>query len=182
MKTDEPAFEAAQESLKWWNSYYHFLLASHFILGLTGVIVGALIAADFDSYWFGLTTSTLGVISTVVVGIVSFVQPGRMASVFYDAYWRLRIGVLRYKDKSDGADHLLSELSNGYTTVATIQPEALKKHTGAVSRVLDLDGLSEDRRAALEALHRQLAEEEKAEAATEPSDGPLPPTPVPPKT
>ena len=117
------ALDAAKDSMKWWNRYYHGLLFIHFSLGVLGVLVGALIAADFDTNWAILNTQFLGVVSTIIVGIVSFVQPGRMATVFYDAYWRMRVAILRHVEGHTDSATLVDAIAVGFTSVAEIQPE-----------------------------------------------------------
>ena len=156
------ALPETKSSLWYWKIYYHLLFYLHFILGILGVVIGALIAADFGTDVLPIGQKGLGVISAVIVGIVSFLQPGRMASVFYDAYWRLRIAVLRSHSSSEESDELIDALANGYSTVATIQPEAIRKqHANAPT--LDLQDLSEERRTKLTQMHSDLVEEEKAE-------------------
>ncbi|WP_298918962.1 hypothetical protein [uncultured Roseobacter sp.] len=122
---DESALDAAKHSMRWWNRYYHFLLYVHFSLGIMGILVGALIAADFESDMLVLNPQFLGVLSTLIVGVVSFVQPGRMASVFYDAYWRMRVAILRHSEGQSDAAALVDAIANGFTAVAEIQPESL---------------------------------------------------------
>ncbi len=156
--------QEADYSLWYWKLYYHLLLYLHIILGVAGVVIGAMIAADVTVGFFNIGSQGLGVISTVIVGIVSFVQPGRMASVFFDAYWRLRIAVLRSEDSPTANEDLIAALSNGYTSVATIQPEALQKHKDG-NAVLDIHTLSADRREALVERLKELVAEEDAEAA-----------------
>jgi len=125
--SQKTTLEAARQTKRWWGVYYHLLLALHFFLGVSGVLVGALIAADFQSGMFAIESKVLGIISTIIVGIVFFIQPGRMASVFYDAYWRLHIEILKASEKQQESQSLLEGMANGYGAVAAIQPEAINR-------------------------------------------------------
>ena len=163
---DETALEAARDSMKWWNRYYHLLLYVHFFLGISGIVIGSLIAADFNSQRAVLQPQFLGIMSTVIVGIVSFVQPGRMASVFYDAYWRMRVAILRHKEGQIDAPTLVDAIANGFTAVAEIQPEALigsGQKTGG-----DDEDLSDEQRERLAAFREALLAENEKEPDPEP--------------
>ncbi|WP_305988085.1 hypothetical protein [Roseibium sp. MMSF_3544] len=124
MKLDEIE-KQCEEVSKWWRIYYHLLISTHIVLGVVGVAIGAVIAADISV--FSLETKYLGVVSSVIVGIVSFVQPGRMASVFYSAFWRLKVAILQSKLSNDNAELLLIALSEGYERISAVQPEELRK-------------------------------------------------------
>lgn len=153
----------ASKRASWWFFYYHFLLYLHFILGIAGVIVGALVAAGSALNINPTNISLLGVASTVIVGLVSFVQPGRLASVFYDAYWRMRMAVLRSEGSPTAKEDLIEAMTEGYTRIATVQPEALRKYQDA-TKTVDVSRLSEDRRSALFQRLEELLVEEEADA------------------
>ncbi|WP_298838150.1 hypothetical protein [uncultured Roseobacter sp.] len=163
---DETALAAARDSMKWWNRYYHMLLYLHFFLGISGIVIGSLIAADFQTNWKFLEPQFLGILSTVIVGVVSFVQPGRMASVFYDAYWRMRVAILRHKEGQLDPAGLVDAIANGFTAVAEIQPEALI----AAERERDRpdETLTEEQQARLVAFREALLAENADTAETEP--------------
>lgn len=164
----ESTLQAARDTMKWWNRYYHFLLTIHFTLGILGVVIGALIAANFESNLFILSPEFLGILSTVIVGIVSFVQPGRMASVFFDAYWRMRVEILRYSDKETGSGELLDAIESGFLTVATIQPEALKKHQQIKEDEHDDAQLSDEELERLAEYRQQIIDERQDEFVSVP--------------
>lgn len=152
--------KTAQSCRRWWWFYYHLLVYLHIALGVSGVVLGAVIAAGAGLKLSEETMSMLGVISAVIVGIVSFLQPGRMASVFYDAYWRMRMAILSAQGSPTAKEDLIAVMTDGYTRLAAIQPEALRK---AAANTLDVSKLSEERRAALtEKLEELLAEENAA--------------------
>ncbi len=153
----------ASKRATWWFFYYHFLLYLHFILGIAGVIVGALVAAGGALGLSATNISILGVVSTVIVGLVSFVQPGRMATVFYDAYWRMRMAVLRSDGSPTAKEDLIEAMTEGYTRIATVQPEALRKYQDA-TKTVDVSRLSEKRRGELFQRLEELLIEEDAEA------------------
>lgn len=160
----------ANQSLWYWKLYYHLLLYLHFALGIAGVVIGALIAANVQITPLGIGSQGLDVISTVIVGIVSFIQPGRMASVFFDAYWRLRIAVLRSGGSPTADEDLINALSNGYSAVAYVQPEVLRKETDNVL-TLDTLELSSQRKEELLERFRELMAEENDEAAAKQAAG-----------
>ncbi|MFD1158780.1 hypothetical protein [Roseovarius aestuarii] len=162
----ETTLQAARDSMKWWNIYYHTLLSIHFFLGISGVVIGALIAANFDTELFILSPQFLGILSTVIVGVVSFVQPGRMASVFFDAYWRMRVEILRYSNKEEGSEDLLEAIESGFLTVATIQPEALKKHEQIKEDQMGDDQLSDEEIERLVKFRQQIINEREDEAGS----------------
>jgi len=167
--THETTIDAARYLMKWWNRYYHILLTIHFALGILGVLLGALIAADFQNEMFVLSPKFLGILSTVIVGIVAFVQPGRMASVFYDAYWRVRVELLRHSNKDQSSEILLQALANGFINVATIQPEALKKQLNIYDEKIDDTLLSDEQEERLEMFRQELIKEKRRAADSDPT-------------
>ena len=160
----------ARYSLRWWKIYYHTLLYSHYILGILGVVIGALIAAGTTISFLGMETKHLGVLSTVIVGIVSFMQPGRMASFFFEAYTRLRIAVLRSESSPTADEDLITALEEGYKIVSAVQPEALRRHKEE-GTVLDMSELSEDRKKQARAKLIELFEEQRNETKDDPPGG-----------
>ena len=169
-------YEESKNVLGWWGYYYHILLIIHYILGVLGVLFGALIAAGFTGNGTIVPdTKTLGVLSAVTVGIVSFVQPGRMASVFYDAFWRLKVARLKYGESNP--EKLLETLSDGYARVATIQPEALRKTEEAENEKIDISGLPDEMKKQI----NEMIEKNKAKTDVEKQTdaGKTPKTPKP---
>ncbi|WP_187430927.1 hypothetical protein ROLI_033120 [Roseobacter fucihabitans] len=171
MKTAS-ALESARDSMKWWNRYYHSLLYLHYFLGILGILIGALIAADFSSSVSFLDNQVLGVVSTIIVGVVSFVQPGRMASAFYDAYWRMRVAILRHVEGQADVGKLVDAIENGFTAVGEIQPEPRDSvHED------DQSDLTDDQKAKLAAFRTALlAEGEPPDPAPGPDDTPPEPS------
>ena len=171
----DAALAHAQDCTKWWARYYHLLLALHMTLGVVGVVVGALIAAGSALGLTAVMTSWLGVISSVIVGLVSFAQPGRLATVFYDAYWHLKLVVLKNSGNEVDHDALIEAMSDGYTRIATIQPEALRKAQAAKTN-LDISTLSDTQKEALQKMRDEFLAEDATEPAQTAADPEVPPS------
>jgi len=120
----------ASKRATWWFFYYHFLLYLHFILGIAGVIVGALVAAGGA---LGLSATNIS-----ILGVVSTVSP-------------------------TAKEDLIEAMTEGYTRIATVQPEALRKYQDA-TKTVDVSRLSEKRRGELFQRLEELLIEEDAEA------------------
>lgn len=94
-----------------------------------------------------------------------------MASVFFDAYWRLRIAVLRSDGSPTADEDLINALSNGYEALASVQPEVLRKETDSAVTLNTLKLSSKRKEELLEKFRKLIAEDNDETAAKQVAEG-----------
>jgi hypothetical protein len=101
--------------MKFWCGYMFFMYGLHYILGIAAVILSVTVASKPFKVADGSNTyEILAWALAAVTGVISFINPERVADRYQQAYRVLNIEITRFRsDQSYTVNHVLKAYERG---------------------------------------------------------------------